>query len=119
VLKGNLVVECRGTKYIELPYGVKGMDVSFSGILSYIEKMADTLLQNGECTVDDLCFSLQETLFSMLVEITERAMAHVGSDEVLIVGGVGCNLLLKRQFKVARDDGNNGFRARRLLVCNR
>ena len=42
-------------------------------------------------TPEDLCFSLQETLFAMLVEITERAMAHVGSKEVLIVGGVGCN----------------------------
>jgi N6-L-threonylcarbamoyladenine synthase len=34
--------------------------------------------------------SLQETVFAMLVEITERAMAHIGSKEVLIVGGVGC-----------------------------
>lgn len=41
-------------------------------------------------TPADLCFSLQETVFAMLVEITERAMAHVGSKEVLIVGGVGC-----------------------------
>ena len=38
-----------------------------------------------------LCYSLQETVFAMLVEITERAMAHCGSSEVLIVGGVGCN----------------------------
>lgn len=42
-------------------------------------------------TTADLCFSLQETVFAMLVEITERAMAHVGSNQVLIVGGVGCN----------------------------
>jgi N6-L-threonylcarbamoyladenine synthase len=41
--------------------------------------------------VEDLCYSLQETLFAMLVEITERAMAHVNVREVLIVGGVGCN----------------------------
>ncbi|XP_017287085.1 probable tRNA N6-adenosine threonylcarbamoyltransferase [Kryptolebias marmoratus] len=27
----------KGTQYVELPYTVKGMDVSFSGILSYIE----------------------------------------------------------------------------------
>jgi N6-L-threonylcarbamoyladenine synthase len=27
----------------------------------------------------------------MLVEITERAMAHCDSKDVLIVGGVGCN----------------------------
>ena len=31
----------------------------------------------------------------MLVEITERAMAHCGSRDVLIVGGVGCNLRLQ------------------------
>ncbi|CAF1151259.1 unnamed protein product [Adineta steineri] len=43
----------------------------------------------------DLCFSLQETLFAMLVEITERALAHVGSNQVLIVGGVGCNVRLQ------------------------
>jgi N6-L-threonylcarbamoyladenine synthase len=42
-------------------------------------------------TPEDLCFSLQETVFAMLVEITERAMAHVGASQVLIVGGVGCN----------------------------
>ncbi|TKS91101.1 putative tRNA N6-adenosine threonylcarbamoyltransferase [Collichthys lucidus] len=28
----------KGTQYVELPYTVKGMDVSFSGILSYIEE---------------------------------------------------------------------------------
>jgi N6-L-threonylcarbamoyladenine synthase len=85
----------RGKKFIELPYGVKGMDVSFSGILSYIEQVAETELKAGNCTIQDLCFSLQETVFAMLVEITERAMAHVGSDQVLIVGGVGCNVRLQ------------------------
>ena len=80
-----------GSKFIELPYTVKGMDVSFSGILSRIEVLAKTMLAKGECTLDDLCFSLQETLFAMLVEITERAMAHCNSNQVLIVGGVGCN----------------------------
>ncbi len=30
----------RGKKFIELPYAVKGMDVSFSGILSAIETIA-------------------------------------------------------------------------------
>lgn len=84
----------KGEKFIELPYTVKGMDISFSGILSHIESVAKVMLKSGECTPEDLCFSLQETLFSMLVEITERAMAHVGSQEVLIVGGVGCKLFV-------------------------
>jgi N6-L-threonylcarbamoyladenine synthase len=29
----------KGDKYIELPYIVKGMDVSFTGILSYVEEL--------------------------------------------------------------------------------
>ncbi|CAM9684373.1 unnamed protein product [Heterosigma akashiwo] len=79
----------RGGKYLELPYGVKGMDVSFSGISTFIEKEAKNLKE--EYTKEDLCFSLQETVFAMLVEITERAMAHCKQNQVLIVGGVGCN----------------------------
>lgn len=85
----------RGKQMINLPYAVKGMDVSFSGILSQIESVANTLLAQGKSSKEDLCFSLQETVFAMLVEITERAMAHVESSEVLIVGGVGCNLRLQ------------------------
>ncbi|XP_076862810.1 tRNA N6-adenosine threonylcarbamoyltransferase isoform X2 [Brachyhypopomus gauderio] len=90
----------KGKQYVELPYTVKGMDVSFSGILSYIEEVAHKMLSSRQCTAEDLCFSLQETVFSMLVEITERAMAHCGSQEVLIVGGVGCNLRLQEMMGV-------------------
>nr|CAG4650150.1 EOG090X067V [Sida crystallina] len=85
----------KGKKFFPLPYVVKGMDVSFSGILSYIEERAVSLIESEEFTTEDLCFSLQETLFAMLVETTERAMAHCGSEEVLICGGVGCNTRLQ------------------------
>lgn len=71
------------------------MDVSFSGILTSIEDLAKKKLKTGECTVADLCYSLQETVFAMLVETTERALAHCNANEVLIVGGVGCNLRLQ------------------------
>ncbi|XP_057768330.1 uncharacterized protein LOC130988483 [Salvia miltiorrhiza] len=90
----------KGEKFIELPYVVKGMDVSFSGILSYIEATAEEKLKNDECTPADLCYSLQETLFAMLVEITERAMAHCDTKDVLIVGGVGCNERLQEMMRV-------------------
>lgn len=46
------------------------MDVSFSGILSYIEERAPSLIEKGEYTPADLCYSLQETIFAMLVETT-------------------------------------------------
>ncbi|KAJ6842596.1 putative tRNA N6-adenosine threonylcarbamoyltransferase [Iris pallida] len=90
----------KGDKFIDLPYVVKGMDVSFSGILSYIEATAIEKLQSKECTPADLCYSLQETLFAMLVEITERAMAHCDKKDVLIVGGVGCNERLQEMMRI-------------------
>ena len=90
-----------GRHLLELPYAVKGMDVSFSGILARVEELAHKFTAATEpwldpetsdpITREDICFTLQETVFAMLVEITERAMAHVGANQVLIVGGVGCN----------------------------
>ncbi len=97
----NIEQEARqGSRFLPLPYVVKGMDVSFSGLLSYAEERAPALLKSGEFTVADLCFSLQETVFAMLVETTERAMAHCGSREVLLVGGVGCNLRLQEMMGI-------------------
>jgi len=73
-------------KYVELPYIVKGMDTSFSGILTKVEQ----LFKKG-VSKEDLCFSLQETCFAMLTEVVERAMAHTEKQELLLVGGVGAN----------------------------
>ncbi|KAI9501879.1 putative tRNA threonylcarbamoyladenosine biosynthesis protein kae1 [Coemansia spiralis] len=107
---GYNIEQCakRGTKFIELPYTVKGMDVSFSGILSFIEKLAKT--ESDKYSAEDLCYSLQETMFAMLVEITERAMAHIGSSEVLVVGGVGCNERLQEMMgQMAKERGGTIF----------
>jgi len=49
-------------------------------------------------------------VFSMLVEITERAMAHVNSSQVLIVGGVGCNERLQEMMLLmAKDRGGSVY----------
>eukprot|EP00035_Acanthoeca_spectabilis_P004133 m.99179 g.99179 ORF g.99179 m.99179 type:complete len:336 (-) comp12451_c0_seq1:56-1063(-) len=106
-----------GKKYIELPYSVKGMDVAFSGISSYIEEVAHKQLESGECTKEDLCFSLQETIFAMLVEITERAMAHCNSTEVLIVGGVGCNKRLQEMMEVMAQERGATLYATDMRFC--
>jgi|SRR3989344_863553 len=74
-------------KYVELPYVVKGMDVSFTGILTKVEQ----LLQQKKATAEDLCFSVQETCFAMCTEVVERAMANTDKKELLLVGGVGAN----------------------------
>lgn len=79
------------------------VDVSRSGP-SQLDSSVDTI------TPADLCFSLQEHIFSMLVEITERAMAHIGSKEVLIVGGVGSNQRLQHMMGVmASERGGSVF----------
>ncbi|RDW89383.1 O-sialoglycoprotein endopeptidase-like protein [Coleophoma cylindrospora] len=109
----------KGKVLLDLPYAVKGMDCSFSGILASIDILAAELEANPQwkdpitgdtITTSDLCFSLQETVYAMLVEITERAMAHVGSKQVLIVGGVGSNERLQEMMGLmARDRGGNVF----------
>ena len=119
----------QGKQLVDLPYVVKGMDVSFSGILAAIDGLAATYGLGGsekaredaqasgkvqdpdnKPTRADLCFSLQETVYSMLVEITERAMAHVGSKQVLIVGGVGSNERLQEMMGImARDRGGSVY----------
>lgn len=95
-----------GKNYIELPYVVKGMDVSFSGILSNIKSR---IVENDQMKYD-LCYSLQETVFSALIEVTERAMAFSNSKEVLIVGGVGCNLRLQEMMSImAKERGGISY----------
>ncbi|HHF42320.1 MAG TPA: UGMP family protein, partial [Candidatus Aminicenantes bacterium] len=73
-------------KYVELPYTVKGMDVSFSGILTKVKQLYEQGISK-----EDLCFSIQETCFAMMTEVSERALAHTGKKELLLVGGVGAN----------------------------
>ena len=79
-----------GRRYLPLPYVVKGMDLSFSGPLTEAVRR----YRQGE-DLRDLCFSLQETVFAALVEVTERAVAHTEKGEVLLVGGVASNLRLR------------------------
>jgi N6-L-threonylcarbamoyladenine synthase len=85
-----------GKHLLDLPYSVKGMDVSFSGILSTVQKKLNDWLHKDHHSAADVCFSLQEIMFAMLVETTERALSHTKSSEVLLVGGVGCNKRLQQ-----------------------
>jgi len=90
-----------GKKLIELPYNVKGMDVNFGGILTKCKQLYD----KGE-NVNDICYSLQETVFAMLVEVSERAMAHTGKDELVLGGGVACNSRLKEMCQIMCKERN-------------
>lgn len=67
--------------------------MSFSGLLSFLKRIIP------DHPKDDICYSVQETIFSVLVEGTERCLSFINSDEVLIVGGVGCNERLQEMMK--------------------
>lgn len=134
-------------KYIELPYSVKGMDITLSGIQTKIRQLIGKLPahlrsqingseqtlsssslkrsvkeidnssaeKSGEVdfgatnnrakgevnyTLKDLAYSMQETVFAMLVETAERALAHTGKNELLLGGGVACNKRLQEMCKI-------------------
>ena len=76
----------REGEYTELPYVVKGMDFSFSGIMSAAKEAVDA----GE-PVENVCRGLEETVFAMLTEVAERALSLTDSDELVLGGGVGQN----------------------------
>lgn len=84
-----------GDELLDLPYSVKGMDVAFSGILT-----AALQMRKKGSSIEDLCFSIQENCFGMLVEVTERAMAHVEKEEVLLGGGVVQNKRLQEMVQI-------------------
>lgn len=94
-----------GSNLLPLPYSVKGMDVAFSGMLT-----AALALRRRGVPLEDLAYSIQEVSFAMLTEVTERAMAHIGKDEVLLGGGVARNKRLQEMVgRMASDRGARMF----------
>lgn len=95
----------KGTGLVNLPYVVKGMDMSLSGLLT----AATALLQKDEYSLEDLCYSLQEHVFSMVTEVTERALAHTEKKEVLLTGGVAANKRLQAMLKIISEEHDSQF----------
>jgi glycoprotease/Kae1 family metallohydrolase len=93
----------KGEKLVDLPYVVKGMDLSYSGLLTAIKNLINKNRTN------DLCYSLQETAFAMLAEVSERALAHTEKKEVLITGGVAANKRLQEMIKIISKEHNARF----------
>ncbi len=94
---GGPKVEARAQTgaYVELPYVVKGMDFSFAGITSAAIEAYDE-----GTPVADVCCGLQETIFSMLTEVSERALSLTGRDELVLGGGVGQNDRLQEMLEI-------------------
>lgn len=106
----------RKGKYVELPYTIKGMDFAFSGIQTKLEQLYKLGVRSEELGVKqkknhklrttnsklaaDLCYSAQETVFAILTEATERAIAHINKKEILLTGGVAANKRLADMLRI-------------------
>jgi N6-L-threonylcarbamoyladenine synthase/protein kinase Bud32 len=95
----------KGENYVSLPYTVKGMDLSFSGLLT----AAVQAVRKKKLALEDVCFSLQEVAFSMLTEVTERALAHTEKPEVLLTGGVAANKKLQSMLRIIAEEHGARF----------
>jgi glycoprotease/Kae1 family metallohydrolase len=104
-----------GGNYIDLPYSIKGMDVSFSGLQTKLMQLYDFGVK-----LRDLAYSMQETAFAMLVEAAERALAHTGKKELVLGGGVACNARLQEMCRIMCEERGAEFYcpSRDLLVDN-
>ncbi|MAV60018.1 MAG: UGMP family protein [Marine Group II euryarchaeote MED-G38] len=81
--------------FINLPYGVQGMDIGFSGMLTAAERK----IIDGN-SLESICWSLQEHAFASCIEVAERAMAHTGKNELLLGGGVACNSRIREMAEI-------------------
>jgi glycoprotease/Kae1 family metallohydrolase len=103
-----------GGKYVQMPYTVKGMDFSFTGLLTHCIK------QVGRHSKEDICYSIQEASFSMLCEATERALLLTNSSELCVCGGVAQNTRLKEMLSIIAEshDAKIGYAANEFNADN-
>ncbi len=78
-----------GGSYVPMPYTVKGMDFTFTGLLTHATKRI------GKERIEDIAFSIQNTAFSMLCEATERALLLTKKSDILLCGGVAQSVRLR------------------------
>ncbi|MFB6265936.1 MAG: bifunctional N(6)-L-threonylcarbamoyladenine synthase/serine/threonine protein kinase [Candidatus Nanohaloarchaea archaeon] len=90
----------KGDELLKMSYVVKGMDFSFSGLLTEAQRM----YEQENAGKEDLCFSFQEHMYAMLVEATERAVAHLEKDEILLTGGVAANSRLREMVETMAEE---------------
>ena len=83
----------KGKKIIELPYTIKGNDLLFSGLLTA------ALRSTKENNLEDVCLSIVEIAYDMLVEATERALVHLMKKEIILTGGVARSEYLVKKLK--------------------
>ena len=94
-----------GGKYLPLPYSLKAMNFTFSGLQTYAEKLI------GNYPPNDIAYSLMETSFAMVCEGVEKALTITGKKELIACGGVACNKRLQEMLSLLSEDRGVTFGA--------
>jgi len=129
----KLAEECQNKdELLELPYSIKGMDVAFSGLQTKLKNYLDARkgvpslgdspnldVKTGkkEHSIEKLSYAMQETVFAMLVEAAERALAHTGKEELLLGGGVACNSRLQEMARIMCEERGVKFFVGAVAAC--
>ncbi len=95
----------KGSFLEDLPYVVKGQDVSFSGLLT----AAIRKYEKSPKLLPDICYTLREIAYSSVVEVTERGLAHLGKKQVIVTGGVAASDFLNEKVEIMAKSHNAGF----------
>lgn len=97
----------------ELPYAVKGMDISYSGILtaSIDRYRKEIRKKNSDKNLiqSNLCNSIQEYAFAMITEVLERALVATEKKDIIVTGGVAANQRLNNMLKEVANDHSVNF----------
>lgn len=85
----------------DLPYVVRGQDVSFSGLYT----AALRAYKRGE-DIHDICLTLREIAYNSVLEVAARALMHTKKKELMVVGGVAASPILREKLeKLAKSYG--------------
>lgn len=104
----TLSEHAEGGRYVQMPYTVKGMNFSFSGILTKAKKIYNEYKGDKDKIRRDIAYSVIETVFSQIIEASERAIFLTGKKNVIACGGVAQNRRFKDMIKtMAKEDRVN------------
>ncbi len=82
-----------GKNLLPLPYAIKGMSFSFSGVVTAAQKLI------SKHSLTDICYSFQEYTFAAIAEATERALSCTKKPSLLLTGGVAANMRLQEMMQ--------------------
>ncbi|MHA1976170.1 MAG: bifunctional N(6)-L-threonylcarbamoyladenine synthase/serine/threonine protein kinase [Candidatus Hodarchaeales archaeon] len=93
----------KGKNLLQLPYTIKGMSFSFSGMVTAAKRLIT------HHSTSDICYSFQEYTFAILAEATERALSCTKKGAVLLTGGVAANAHLQTIIEKVAEEQESSF----------